>query len=140
MKTKAIVILTMLVGLAVGAATAQSTEPVNFRAPFAFVVGDNVLPAGDYTVRVVSSPGLLLFYSADGTFNAFANSVSLQKNHTEDRFRLIFHRYGSHYYVSEVWTPGYRTGRSVKQTPLELELAKSTPQHHVTLYADAGKF
>jgi hypothetical protein len=140
MKTKMIVLLMMLVGLAVGAASTQSTEPVHFRAPFAFVVGDNALPAGDYTVRFVSSPGLLLFYSADGAFNAFANSVSLQKNDTEDRFRLVFHRYGSHYYVSEIWTPGYRTGRSVKQAPMELELAKSLPEQHVTLYADAGKF
>lgn len=140
MKSKAIVSLVILAGLAVGVSTAQSTEPLNFRTPFAFAVGDTVLPAGEYTVRVMSVGGLLSFRSADGTVNAFANSVPVQKRGTEDRFRLVFHRYGAHYYMSEIWTPGYSTGRIMLHSPSELELAKNTTQQHVTLYADARTF
>ena len=133
-------LLGMLLGLAVGMAAAQSTGPLNFIAPFDFVVGDAVLPAGEYTIRVVSIAGLLSFRSADGAVSAFINSLPLQKTATEDRYRLVFHRYGSHYYVSEIWTPGYRTGRTLIQTPAELEVAKSNAQQHVTLYADARAF
>jgi len=140
MKNKAIAFLVLMVGLAVGVANAQSTEPLNFRTPFAFVVGDRLVPAGEYTVRLVSMPGLLSFRSADGEFNVFINSVPLQKVDSESRFELIFHRYGVHYYMSEIWTPGYRTGRIIMQHPSELELAKKGEPQHVIVYADAQGF
>jgi len=140
MKTNAIALFVVLIGLATGVAPAQFAEPLNFRAPFAFVVGDSVLPAEEYTIRVVSLPGKLFFHSADGTVNIFINSVPLQKASTEDRFRVVFHRYGTHYYLSEIWTPGYHTGRMVMQTPAEVDLAKNMTQQHVILYADARNF
>jgi len=140
MKSKAIALVMVMLGLIVGVATAQSTEPMKFRTPFAFVVNDRAVPAGEYTVGVMSMTGVLSFRSADGTVNVLVNSTPLQGPATEDRFRLVFHRYGAQYYVSEIWAPGYRTGRTVMQTPAELELAKSTTQQHVTLYADAWKF
>ena len=140
MKTRAIALFVMLVGLATGVAPGQSAEPLNFRAPFAFVVGDSVLPAEEYTVRVVSLSGKLFVHSADGTVSIFINSVPLEKASTEDRFRVVFHRYGTHYYLSEIWTPGYHTGRMVLETPAEVELAKNMTQQHVILCADARNF
>jgi hypothetical protein len=140
MKTKTIALFVMMVGLAVGAANGQSTEPATFRAPFAFVIGDQPVPAGEYTFSIVSVTGLLLVRSADGTVNVFINSLPIQKLETESRFKLVFHRYGAHYYVSEIWTPGYRRGRVMTQHPSELELAKSAAPQHVILYASAQAF
>ncbi len=138
MKTKAIALLVIIAGLAVGVASAQSTQPVNFRAPFAFVVGDQLVPAGEYTVRVVSVTGMLSFRSrADGSRNVFVNSIPLQKTEPADRYKLVFHRYGSRYFVSEIWAPGYRTGRTVMQYPSEMKLAKAGEPQHVTLYVEA---
>src|SRR5579864_6818070 len=139
MRTKAIVLLVMI-GLAVGVSKGQSTEPLTFRTPFAFVVGDQLLPAGEYTIRVVSLTGTLSVRSADGTAHVFINSRPLQKLDTESRFKLVFHHYGVHYYASEIWALGYRTGRSIMQCPSELELAKSSAPQHVILYADARTF
>jgi hypothetical protein len=96
MKTKAIALLVMMIGLAVGTANGQSTEPLTFRTPFAFVVGDQLVPAGEYTIRLVSQPGTLSVGSADGTVHVFINSRPLQKLDTESRFKLVFHRYGTH--------------------------------------------
>lgn len=53
---------------------------------------------------------------------------------------MVFHRYGTHYYLSEIWTPGYHTGRMVIETPAELKLPKNMTQQHVILYADARNF
>lgn len=133
MKTKAIALFVMVVGLAVGVASAQFPEPLKFRTPFDFVVGDRLAPAGEYIVRVVSEH-MLSIASADGKVNAFMRSLPLQKTETETRFRLVFHRYGVHYYISEIWTPGDRTGRIMLQHPSELELAKNVKPQHVTLY------
>ena len=138
MKTNAIALLAIVVALAVGVSSAQLPEPLTFRAPFAFAVGDRVLPAGEYIVRAASTPMMILsFTSADGKVSAFIRSIPVQKTETETRFRLVFHRYGVHYYISEIWTPGERIGRTMMQCPSELELAKSSASQHVILYADA---
>ncbi|MBZ5548963.1 MAG: hypothetical protein LAO22_13580 [Acidobacteriia bacterium] len=134
MKSKAIALLVVIVGLAVGMANAQSTEPLTFRTPFAFVVGDRLVPAGEYTVRVVAQPGKLSFRSADGNVNVFITSLPIQKPGAADKYKLVFHRYGGHYYVSEIWTPGYETGRIMLQHPSELMLAKNREPQHVTMY------
>ena len=138
MKTKTIAILALIV-FAVGVSAAQSTEPVNFRTPFAFVVGDQPVPAGEYTARVVSAPGMLLFRSMDGNVNLFITSMPIEKQEVADKYMLVFHRYGDHYYVSEIWTPGYRIGRVMMQHPTELELAaKQEPQHVIVCQSAQG--
>jgi hypothetical protein len=134
MKSKAITIVAMMLGLAVGIARAQSAEPVTFRAPFDFVVGDQLLPAGEYTVRPVSVSGTLSFHSADGKFNVFVRSLPLYRRDSAEKYKLVFHRYGHRYWASEIWTPGYSTGRVVQQHPSELLLAKDGEPQHVTLY------
>jgi hypothetical protein len=134
MKIKAIALLVTMLGLAAGIASAQSTEPLTFRTPFAFVVGDQLVPAGEYTVRVVSVTGTLSFRSADGHMNVFIHSVPIQKQATADRYKIVFHRYGHRYCVSEIWTPGYSTGRILQQHPSELLLAKNVGPEHVTLF------
>jgi hypothetical protein len=134
MKTKAIALLVIVVGFAVGVASAQFPEPLKFRTPFAFVVGDRLVPAGEYIVRVASAPMTLSFSSADGRINVFIHCIPLQKTETETRFKLVFHRYGVHYYISEIWTPGERIGRTMLQHPSELELAKNVEPQHVTVY------
>jgi len=136
MKVKAIALL-MMVGLAVAAASAQSTQPMNFRTPFVFAVGDQLLPAGAYTVEVLSVTGVLSFRSADGKVTVLVNSLPLQKTQFADRYKLVFHRYGSHYFASEIWAPGYRTGRMLMPYPSEQQMAKAGEPQHVSLYMEA---
>ena len=80
------------------------------------------------------APMTLSFSSADGRINVFIHCIPLQKTETETRFKLVFHRYGVHYYISEIWTPGERIGRTMLQHPSELELAKNVEPQHVTVY------
>ena len=63
--------------------------------------------------------------------------MAKQGKETADRLKLIFHRYGAHYYVSEIWTPGYKTGRTIQPRASELEMAKNEKPQRVTVYADA---
>lgn len=112
---------------------AQSTQPIKFTAPFPFTIGDQVLPAGDYTVSVPASTGVLTLISSNGKHSAFVNAVSLEKLDPETKFRLVFHRYGDQYYVSEIWAPGFRTGRFV--IPSGTEKEKPDAPQHVVVYA-----
>ena len=90
MRAKAIALLVMVIGLAVAVASAQSTQPMNFRTPFAFAIGDQTLPAGAYTVQVVTVTGTLLISKPDGTAASnFVGSIPLQKRDSESRYRLV---------------------------------------------------
>ncbi len=130
-------IVAVIILLATGVASAQSTDPIRFRTPFEFVIGDQWVPAGEYTVSVVSPAGTLSFRSTDGAVSLLIGSVPVQATQTAERFKFIFNRYGDHYYMSQIWTPGYRTGRTLVPRTTELELAKNQKPQVVTVYTDA---
>ena len=138
MKRKAIALLVVMVGIAIGVASAQSNEPLTFRMPFAFTVGDQQMPAGEYTLLVPSPTGLLSIRNrADGNIGIFIASFPVEKPEAAGRYKLVFHLYGSQYYMSEVWVPGYRTGRMIIQHPSERQVAKNGEPQHVTVYLSA---
>ena len=96
---------------AVSSAKGQSTNRVVLQAdiPFEFTVGKVTLPAGEYTVRSVSdSSDILQLRSADG------HSILVQMNSiigkADDSAKLIFNRYGNHYFFTQAWMPATQTG------------------------------
>lgn len=133
MKHIANVLLLALLVFAAGHLFGQATQPIVFTAPFAFTVGDQVLPAGEYTLKVPTVNGMLSIVSSDGAHSAFVLSMPIEKLDPETKFKVIFHRYGDVYFVSEIWVPGYRTGRIV--LPHGPETTEPLPPQHVTLYA-----
>ena len=137
MRSKAVTFVAIVVvTLSVGVVSAQSSDPINFRTPFAFAIGDQVVPAGVYRVSVVSPTGTLSFRSEDGKYSVLVSSVPVETLNASEQFKFLFHRYGTHYYLSEIWTPGYRTGRTIQPRAGELEWARVGEPQHVTLYLD----
>jgi hypothetical protein len=82
--------------------------------PFAFQVGDRSLPRGDYNVETEQAK----IQIRGATTGALAIGNALQK--TGNNPKLVFHRYGSEYVLSEVWTGS--TGRQLTQSRREKEL------------------
>jgi hypothetical protein len=88
--------------------------------PFAFTVSNHTLPAGRYIVTRPSQKFLRIFNSQNqGTF-ALTNRV---EGKAAQSGKMVFHRYGNAYFLSEVWVSGSRTGRKVVQSRSEKELA-----------------
>jgi hypothetical protein len=115
----------LLVMLGVAPLFAQSTAPIMAQIPFAFVVGDQTLPAGEYTVGSVGS-GLsgLLIQRTDGKAAIFALPHAIQSPNVTPHPRLVFHQYGDTYFLSELWKPGNNTGQKLNMSPRERELAQ----------------
>jgi hypothetical protein len=118
---------------AVSSAKGQSTNRVVLQAdiPFEFTVGKVTLPAGEYTVRSVSdSSDILQLRSADG------RSILVQMNSiigmADDSAKLIFNRYGNHYFFTQAWMPATQTGleasKSRAQRAARRELAGLKPE------------
>jgi hypothetical protein len=115
----------LLVMLAVAPLFAQSASWMTAQIPFAFVVGNQTLPAGEYTVRPEGhGQSGLLIQNTDGKAAIFALPHAIQSPNVTPHPRLVFHQYGETYFLSELWRPGNNTGQKLNMSPRERELAQ----------------
>lgn len=112
--------------LAVASIQGQSETKVVADIPFNFMVGDTPLPAGEYTVeRVRIASTFLLIQSADGRMCTTISTNPVQASAIQGKRKLVFHRYGDRYFLSQVWTSGGYIGHELPKSRVENELAKS---------------
>ena len=107
-------------------ATASYAQEAHVRAavPFDFIVGNQSLPAGDYTVQSMqpTSSALVIRNNDDGkAIMALAGSSRQLK--ASDNTKLVFHRVGNRYFLSEIWEQGESAGRKLPVSPAETETA-----------------
>ena len=113
---------------AVVSANGQSGKQVVADIPFNFIVGDKMMTAGQYSVKATSqdSPALLIS-ERDTKESAIRLTSSLDADRKNTRARLVFHRYGQHYFLAEVWSGGDSSGRTLmrsrQERAIERELA-----------------
>ena len=123
-------ILMLFAMIAAVSVSAQSRPEMSVKIPFDFIVGQKTLPAGEYRIRRFtrdSDTGLLV-QSADGrqskTFITSGGRVN-----AEYEAKLIFHKYGDQYFLSQVLTPWVAIGRELPESQpersLEDEIAKN---------------
>ena len=84
----------------------------SFVIPFAFSVGNKVLPAGEY--RVSSEKEIIRIQSKDGKSNIAALPIRTVGSAQADQVKLTFKRYGSDYQLSQVWLAD-GVGRELKR-------------------------
>lgn len=113
---------------AVVSANGQSVKQVVADIPFNFIVGDKMMTAGQYSVKAFSQAGdALLISERDTRESAIRLTSLLDANPKDTRARLVFHRYGQHYFLAEVWSGGDNDGRrllrSRQERAIERELA-----------------
>jgi hypothetical protein len=118
---KGLTMLLLVVALslvtAVVSAHGQSSRRQVANIPFTFVVGDNELSAGKYSVELASSTSDALRIS--GTENGtamFRMSNPLVNRKPAERGKLVFHRYGNQYFLAEVWSAGESQGRQLSKS------------------------
>ena len=125
---KSLLRITSLVALAFVAATqvARAQEPLLVTIPFSFTAGDKALPAGEYRVEKAANGSLsLMIHRTDGSDGAFVTPLPVSKNEPSTQSKLIFHRYGNQYFLSQIWVAGYAQGRQFRETAKEKEQALS---------------
>jgi hypothetical protein len=98
-------------------AHAQSSSALVADIPFEFAVGGKTLKAGEYSVRAFTTNGdALLISNQDSNDVVIRLTQSIQARIVPERAKLVFHRYGQRYFLSEVWTTGERTGRQLHKS------------------------
>jgi hypothetical protein len=135
MKTQ--LLRTSLVAVLAAAIGYGQSTPLRADIPFTFVAGGATLPAGAYTVDTGTS-GMIILKSAEQKTGAVLYTIPVQSIDIQSASKLIFHRYGSTYLLSQVWTQGDYNGREANVASSERELAKryKTPDKTVTVSAE----
>ena len=88
--------------------------------PFAFTVANHILPAGHYTVTRMSETTLRI--SSPHNQGTVVLTHAVEGKATESKGKMVFHRYGESYFLSEVWVAGSGMGRKVFRSRAEEEL------------------
>jgi hypothetical protein len=130
--------LGLFVALAVIPVQAQFQNSITVSIPFAFVVGEETMPAGDYTLKPASNNGLyskLLIRSRDGHTAMIISTGVVQAKEYQKEARLTFNRYGNQYFLSQVWTPETNYGRQLSKPGIEASIAKSGAQKNTVSIA-----
>jgi hypothetical protein len=128
----AIVLLGLLTAALVASGFGQLSIPLKANIPFDFQVGNKMFPAGEYRLEPMNST--LLIRSTDKSANAAMILVgSCRTLKAQERSKLIFHRYGSNYFLSKVWVAGETAGADVPTSSREKEIANSGAATEVAL-------
>lgn len=72
--------------------------------PFAFVVGETHLPAGHYHVYHPGDPYFVVIERDDGQARAMVYVHPSATNPSETSAKLVFNKYGTQHFLSQVWT------------------------------------
>lgn len=120
----AIALFAMVTLMTAGSASAQSAV-LKVNVPFDFTVNSTFLPAGNYTFGFDPMlPNTLIIQ--DRTKSVRARAYILRGSIGRGREdRLIFHRYGGEYFLSEVGFDSASDGVSLPETKLERQAGKA---------------
>jgi hypothetical protein len=143
---KSFVVVMLAVSLVSLTAQAQSANQLKANIPFSFVIGNQTLPAGEYTVRYVnqnSGKSALLFKSVDGRTSRIVNMNAAQTSRAEIKASLVFNQYGDSYFLSEVWTGSDQYGLSLPKSSAERRMKNGELSQleakRVTVALNAGR-
>jgi hypothetical protein len=116
-------VMTILVLAAAVPLFAQQSGPMKVNVPFNFVMENERMQAGEYTIQPIAN-GFLLIRRTDGKGSANVLALPKQAKTMAKEAQVVFHRYGGEYFLSEIWTPGQNVGRELLKGRLEAEVAK----------------
>ncbi len=120
---KGLTMLMLIAGVVLMAALVSAhaqSRSVVADVPFEFTVGGKALKAGEYSVRAFASNGdALLISNQESNDSVIRMTNTIEARILPKQGKLVFHRYGQRYFLSEVWTPGERIGRKLLKCDAE---------------------
>jgi hypothetical protein len=134
MKTRLLApVVAGLGALALGALclNAQITNPIRAHIAHSFMIGDRLLPPGDYTFRIEgnSDLGVMSVQNEHGDNVAQFNVRQSVDSHRPKHSEVVFKRYGNTEFLSKVYESGSKSGVAVTETGKEEARMVSQGQH-----------
>jgi hypothetical protein len=128
-----------LIGLGLLLATASAyaqTGVVKSNVPFNFIVDKAELPAGEYVIQNFGSNGsAIAIQSRENHVAKVVLPNVCESSQAQQKTKLVFHRYGSEYFLTQIWTAGATRGRQLPRSSRETEVAMDYPVQNVVVVA-----
>lgn len=102
--------------------TASAATVAEFQVPFQFFLGENLLPAGTYTVSVDTATNRFDMVSTEAAARVFLTRSTPRRNAGTETATLVFYRYGKTHVLRSVWKPGSSSGLSLPGSKIEREM------------------
>ena len=136
MKRQALSLISLLSLLLVaGSAVAQTNVRANI--PFSFTASNKTLPAGAYEIRRLGSGDtkMLVLQGREGGGSMIIGTNAMDTLKPPDKSKLVFHKYGTQYFLSEIWVAGNQRGNCLPKSSHEKELARSSTPESLEIVA-----
>jgi hypothetical protein len=128
-----------LIGLGLLLATASAyaqTGVVKANVPFNFIVNKTELPAGQYRIQPMGvTASAMAIESQDAKVVQAFLPIACASPQAQKTTKLVFHRYGSHYFLAQIWKAGNDRGQELPMSGLETEVARDYPAQSVVVVA-----
>jgi hypothetical protein len=139
MTKKILDILTGLILLFAVAAPLQAGSILNHEMTvtvgFEFAAGDKLLPAGDYTVQLNPERGTVVL-RGEGQKPLMLLTARKESRSAPQRGKLVFQRYGTSFFLNEVWSQDNSVGQTLAPSARENDMAREKqPQQILVLLA-----
>jgi hypothetical protein len=117
-------LLAAVVLITAGSLSAQTNgSPVKANIPFDFSAGGKHYSAGQYRVNAISDLALAIL--GQGSESGLVTSRRAESSSPSATTKLIFHQYGTSYFLYQIWVQGEKSGRQLPMTRVEKELASN---------------
>lgn len=129
--------LAMSLALLMSAAAQAQTTHLKITVPFEFTAGSVQLPAGEYEVTAVGPWGgpTLSVHNVNSNAGTLILSTSCLSQKPAADAKLVFHRYGQHYFLVEVWNRNSSVGNQIQIHSRQTEMARNPSKDEVVLIA-----
>ncbi len=118
------------------------TMTLTANIPFAFTIADKTLPAGEYMIRSAGDPYVLILQGERHNAAALTMTnpeVVVRTEHPAEATKLVFNRYGTRYFLSEVVNGYTASGFVVPMPKAERELTKTASAEHFEVLATLAR-
>jgi len=92
--------------------------------PFDFRSGSEMMPAGRYDIQQLSDH-VLIVRGVNQNRSQFLVAINAETLKPSARGKLIFHRYGSRYFLYQIWSPNQSTGLELLKSHAEKETLRA---------------
>jgi hypothetical protein len=136
---KAVLLAGVVAALAGVNGVAAGGAAIRAKIPFEFMVGDRLVPAGEYLVTRDGARNAVQIVSLDSGAALAVSYLPTEKNRTGFRHAVLFHKYGDRHFLREVWTGETEVGVRLPISRAEKEQMSAHSPVKTTLTADAAR-
>ena len=134
--TRSLILVTLFLAASTGLGQSSRGEVIT-DIPFPFVVANRTLPPGRYTVTPIGEKNFRIY--ATKKQGVVFQIHGMQRSTPEGVTKVVFHRYGDTYFLSELWVAGNDIGSQLFPSAAETEMGKRSDKEIAVLVGIVGR-